>query len=235
MLIIFHDQIDLFSLLTIDEHCWNLQKPKTNASKMEKLKKWSKNDLHKEDWDFSSFSKLPKTMINRIFLWELDRELGSGQGSFLSKKENRDYLAKARKSDCCLEESGKVLKGDKLSTSHQFRINWAATKPDLLAAFSDWLEGSDAPYSAFPSKTRGRPRNQFTLLEKISIHRFQQADYSGGPKFFREEAKDKYRKNLQRINWTLVKREMTRILKDRRDDLKTMERRSGKNWKKLLY
>ena len=198
---------------------------------MEKLKKWPKKDLRKEDWDFSGFSKLPKTTINRIFLWKL----GSDRGSFLSYKENRDYLAKARKSDPCLEESDKSPNGDKLSTSHQFRVNWAATKPDLMSAFSTWLEGSSAPHSAFPCKNRGRPRNQFALPEKISIHRFQQAGYSYGPKFFREEAKDKYRKNLQRINWTLVKREMTRILKDRRNELKTMEHRSGKNWKKLLY
>ena len=45
-------------------------------------------------------------------------------------KENRDYLAKARKSDLCLEESDKSPNGDKLSTSHQLRVNWAATKPD---------------------------------------------------------------------------------------------------------
>ena len=203
----------------------------THALTMEKLKKWSQKDLCKEDWDFSGFAKLPKTTINRVFLWELDRELGSGQGSFLSKKENRDYLAKARKSDSCLEESDKSPNGDKLSTSHQFRVNWAATKPDLMAAFSTWLESSSAPHSAFPSKSRGRPRNQFTLLEKISIHRFQQAGYSGGPKFFREEAKDNYRKNLQRINWTLVKREMAGILKERRNELKSMKRRSGKNGK----
>ena len=203
----------------------------THALTMEKLKKWSQKDLCKEDWDFSGFAKLPKTTINRVFLWELDRELGSGQGSFLSKKENRDYLAKAHKSDPCLEESDKSPNGDKLSTSHQFRVNWAATKPDLMTAFSTWLEGSSAPHSAFPCKNRGRPRNQFTLLEKISIHRFQRAGYSGGPKFFREEAKDNYRKNLQRINWTLVKREMAGILKERRSELKAMKRRSGKNGK----
>ena len=140
---------------------------------MEKLKKWPKKDLCKEDWDFSGFAKLPKTTINRIFLWELDRELGSGQGPFLSKKENRDYLAKARKSDPCLEESDKSPNGDKLTTSHKFRVNWAATKPDLMVAFSTWLDSSSAPHSAFPCKRRGRPRNQFALLEKISIHRFQ--------------------------------------------------------------
>jgi len=122
---------------------------------MEKLKKWSKKDLRKEDWDFSGFAKLAKTTINRIFLWELDRELGSGQGSFLSYWENRDYRAKARKSDPCLEESDKSPNGDKLSTSHQFRVNWAATKPDLMAAFSNWLESSSAPHSAFSCKSRG--------------------------------------------------------------------------------
>jgi hypothetical protein len=202
---------------------------------MNKIKQWSKQDLRKEDWDFSSLSKLPSTTINRVFLWELDRELGSGQGSFLSKKENRDYVSKARKSDAPLEESGKIAKGDGLSTAHQFRVNWAATKPDLMAAFSAWLDSSAAPNTAFPSKTRGRPRNQFTLLEKISIHRFMQAGFSGGPKFFREEATDSYRKKLQRINWTLVKREMTGILKDRRNELKALERRSGRGWEKVLY
>ena len=100
-----------------------------------------------------------------------------------------------------------------------------------MAAFSTWLDSSSAPHSAFPCKSRGRPRNQFTLLEKISIHRFQRAGYSGGPKFFREEAKDNYRKNLQRINWTLVKREMAGILKERRNELKAVKRRSGKNGK----
>ena len=120
---------------------------------MEKLKKWSKKDLRKEDWDFSGFAKLPKATINRIFLWELDLELVSGQGSFLSYRENRDYLAKARKSDPCLEESDKSPNGDKLSTSHQFRVNWAANKPDLMTAFLNWLESSSAPHSAFPCKS----------------------------------------------------------------------------------
>ncbi len=100
-----------------------------------------------------------------------------------------------------------------------------------MTAFSTWLDCRSAPNSTFPCKSRGRPRNQFTLLEKISIHRFQRAGYSGGPKFFRDEAKDNYRNNLQRINWTLVKREMSGILKERRNALKTTKRRSGKNEK----
>ena len=93
----------------------------THALTMEKLKKWSQKDLCKEDWDFSGFAKLPKTTINRVFLWELDRELGSGQGSFLSYRENRDYLAKARKSDPCLEESA----SHPMATNSQFRTSSA--------------------------------------------------------------------------------------------------------------
>ena len=204
-----------------------------------KLKTWSKESLGKADWDFSDLSKLPKTVINRIFLWELDRELGSGQGPFLSNKENRDFVAKAKKSPrkegALTETGGKAARNGGPSTSHTFRVNWAATKPDLMAAFSQWLENNGTPYSTFPTKTRGRPRQQFTLLEKISIHRFQQAGYSGGPRFFREEATDAYRKNLRRINWTLVKREMAGILKERQKELKTIEKKGGKSWKKLLY
>tara|TARA_Y100000588_G_scaffold91385_1_gene98688 strand:- start:5999 stop:6667 length:669 start_codon:yes stop_codon:yes gene_type:complete len=202
---------------------------------MEEQKKWTKKTLRKEDWDFSALAKLPKTAINRVFLWELDRELGSGQGPFTSKAENRAYLAAARKSDPAIEESGKATKGDKLSTIHSFRVNWAATKPDLIREFTAWVDKNSTPFTVFPSKTRGRPRNQFTLLEKISIHRFQQAGYSGGPKFFREEATDNYRKNLQRINWTLVKRELTGVIAARKAELKAIERRSGKKWAKVLY
>ena len=204
-----------------------------------KLKSWDKKNLEKSDWDFSEFSRLPKTAISRIFLWELDRELGSGKGPFLSGKENRDYIIKSKKAirqtDVLLETSGKAATNGGPSTNHSFRVNWAATKPDLIAAFSDWLDHNPTPYNTFPTKTRGRPRRQFTLLEKISIHRFQRAGFSGGPRFFREIATDTYRKSLSRINWTLVKREMALILKERRKELQSMERKSRTNWRKLLY
>ena len=78
---------------SIDELCQCL-------SKMEptKLKSWGKETLKKPDWDFSEFSRLPKTAVSRIFLWELDRELGSEKGPFLSEKANHDYYVKCKKS-----------------------------------------------------------------------------------------------------------------------------------------
>ncbi len=204
-----------------------------------KLKLWGKETLKKPDWDFSEFSRLPKTAISRIFLWELDRELGSEKGSFLSEKANRDYYVKCKKSlrqsDVLLETSGNAANNGGPSTNHSFRVNWAATKPDLIAAFSDWLDHNPTPFSTFPTKTRGRPRRQFTLLEKISIHRFQRAGYSGGPRFFREVAIDSYRKSLRRINWTLVKREMALIIKERQKELKSIEKKTNKDWRKFLY
>ena len=119
---------------------------------------------------------------------------------------------------------------------HVFQINWHCSKQELVDAFTEWLEEEHStPFNTFPTNTRGRPRHQFTLLEKISIHRFHQVGYSGGPKFFRENAKDKYKSGLKRINWTLAQREINQHLKQRTKELARISKESGKDWKKVLY
>ena len=44
-----------------------------------------------------SFKKLPKSAISRVYQWELDRELGSGKGSFASDANNKKWLADVAK------------------------------------------------------------------------------------------------------------------------------------------
>ncbi len=221
------------------------------ASKLN-LKQWTKKTLSKDDWNFSPYKKLPKSALSRVFLWELDRELGSGKNSFNQDTDNRKWLAEvaqgnyedlpvanvAAKSGLNFKtgKAGSAMESGGNSTLHVLQINWHCSQQELVEAFAEWIEENhDTPYTPFPSNTRGRPRHQFTLLEKISIHRFHQAGYSGGPKFFRENAKDKYKSGLRRINWTLAQREVNLHLKRRSKELDRISKAAGKNWKKLLY
>ena len=215
-------------------------------------KDWSLKTLTKDDWDFSGYKKLPKSAITRIYQWELDRELGSGKGPFGKDSKNKKWLTQVTKSKNYTElpnatvtssngTTHKTGRGDALtaggdSTLHVFQINWYCSQQELVDAFSDWLEDHhDTPFTTFPTNSRGRPRHQYTLLEKISIHRFHKVGYSGGPKFFRENKKDAYKRNLKRINWTLAQREINLYLKQRAKELDRISKAAGKNWKKLLY
>ena len=215
-------------------------------------KDWSLKTLTKDDWDFSGYKKLPKSAITRIYQWELDRELGSGKGPFGKDSKNKKWLTQVTKSKNYTElpnatvtssngTTHKTGRGDALtaggdSTLHVFQINWHSSQQELVDAFTEWLEDEhDTPFTTFPTNTRGRPRHQFTLLEKISIHRFHKVGYSGGPKFFRENKKDAYKRNLKRINWTLAQREINLYLKQRAKELARISKAAGKNWKKLLY
>ena len=215
-------------------------------------KDWSEKTLTKDDWNFSAYKKLPKSALSRIYQWELDRELGSGKGPFGKDPKNRWWLAQVAKSKNYTDlpsatvtssngTTHKTSKGGDLtmgngSTLHVFQINWCCSQQELVDSFAEWLgDRHDTPFTTFPTNTRGRPRHQFTLLEKISIHRFHKVGYSGGPKFFRENKKDAYKRNLKRINWTLAQREVNLYLKQRTKELDRISKAAGKNWKKLLY
>ena len=215
-------------------------------------KDWSEKTLTKDDWNFSAYKKLPKSALSRIYQWELDRELGSGKGPFGKDPKNRKWLAQVAKSknytnlpsatvtssNGTTHKTGKdgALTMGNGSTLHVFQINWYCSQQELVDSFAEWLENNHGtPFTTFPTNTRGRPRHQFTLLEKISIHRFHKLGYSGGPKFFRENKKDAYKSNLKRINWTLAQREINLQLKQRANELDRLSKAAGKNWKKLLY
>jgi hypothetical protein len=116
-----------------------------------------------------------------------------------------------------------------------FEINWSSSQQDLVDAFAEWLEDNETPYSTFPTNTRGRPRQQYTLLEKVAIHRFHKVGFSGVPKFFRDNSKNTFKFGLKRINWTVAQREMNVHLKVRSRELARISKEAGKNWKKLLY
>ena len=215
-------------------------------------KKWTINSLTRDDWDFSCYKKLPSSAISRIYLWEMDRDLGSGKGPFAKDPANKKWLASLSKEKThtilpnapVVSSSGtshKTRGGDALAASgsntlHVFQVNWNCSQAELVEAFSDWLEfGHGTPYVTFPTNTRGRPRQQYTMLEKLTIHRFHKVGYSGGPKFFRENKKDAFRRNLKRINWTLAQREMNLHFKHRTKELSRLSKAAGKNWKSLLY
>ena len=216
------------------------------------LKDWSEKSLTTDDWNFSDYTNLPKSAISRVYQWELDRELGSGKGPFGKDAANKKWLANVAKGNyedlpvaTVTNQSGTSFKTGKdggnlcasgACTLHVFQINWHCSQQELVDAFTEWVEENhDTPFTTFPTNTRGRPRHQYTLLEKISIHRFHQVGYSGGPKFFRENAKDKYKAGLKRINWTLAQREINLHLKQRTKELNRISKAAGKDWKKLLY
>ena len=203
-------------------------------------KDWSLKTLTKDDWDFSKYAKLPKPAISRIYQWELDRELGSGKGPFSKDAANKKWLAEAAKNYNPLpsapvvsgsDSTHKTGKGDAVaaggsSTLHVFQINWYCSQQELVEAFSEWLEDNGTAFNTFPTNTRGRPRQQYTLLEKVAIHRFHKVGFSGGPKFFRENSKDAFKFGLKRINWTVAQREMNVHLRVRAKELARISKAS---------
>lgn len=221
------------------------------------LKGWDTKNLKREDWDFSKLTGLPALTLSHIYLWELDRELGSGKGPFLTETDNRSVVDSLKKSSKrngglpSLEVKAKSLKKKGASfaattdctllpgprsTLHVFEIDWRKTKMELMAAFEEWLDTNPTPNQPFYSYySRGLPHRRFTLLEKIAIWRFRQCGFFGKPRFLREVGNGAYERNLHRINWTLTHRELTKALNNRWKELQVIEKAGGKSWQKLLY
>lgn len=64
------------------------------------LKRWERESLRREDWNFSELAKFPEEMIRVGWLFELDRELGSGNPPYhvaweLHEKKKRKAKLKA--------------------------------------------------------------------------------------------------------------------------------------------
>ena len=55
------------------------------------------SSLTRDDWDFSCYKKIPSSAISRIYLWEMDRDLGSGKGPFAKDPANKKWLASLSK------------------------------------------------------------------------------------------------------------------------------------------
>ena len=222
-----------------------------------KLKEWDAQSLDRDDWDFSRLGGLPSLAVNHIYLWELDRELGSSKGSFLSEAGNRAFVASLKKTGQRngtipnVEVKTKSLKkkgasfsatvncnlpAGPQSTLHVFEIDWRQTKKELVASFERWLDKNSTPYHPFHSYySHGLPHRRCTLLEKIAIWRFRQCGFFGKPRFLREVGNGSYERNLHRINWTLTYRELTAALNNRWKELQGIEKAGGKSWQKLLY
>ena len=222
-----------------------------------KLKEWDAKSLKRSDWDFSKLAGLPPLAVSHIYLWELDRELGSGKGPFLDEAANRAFLESLKKSGKrngrlpSVEVKAKSLRkkgasfaasadcglpGGPQSTMHVIEIDWRQTKKELVAAFANWLDDNPTPHQPFYSYySRGLPRQRFTLLEKIAIWRFRQCGFFGKPRFLREVGHGSYARNLHRINSTLTYRELTKALNNRLKELQGFEKAGGKSWQKLLY
>jgi hypothetical protein len=62
-----------------------MKKSKKSGSKQEAvpLRKWTKAELVPEDWDFRRHIKIFKGNLHTVYLFELDRELGSGTESLI--------------------------------------------------------------------------------------------------------------------------------------------------------
>jgi hypothetical protein len=54
------------------------------------LKAWNRENLQQKDWDFSDLKDFPSEHLRLAWLYEIDRELGSGNLSFLVAWENHE-------------------------------------------------------------------------------------------------------------------------------------------------
>ena len=120
------------------------------------LKEWSEKTLSKDDWNFSHFKQLPKSALSKVFLWELDRELGSGKGPFNQDEENKKWLADVSKGHYAnlpvapvTSKKGQTVKTNRTglrltpgggSTLHLFQINWHCSQQELIEAFAGCRE-----------------------------------------------------------------------------------------------
>jgi hypothetical protein len=58
------------------------------------LKVWSRENLQQKDWDFSELKDFPSEHLRLAWLYEIDRELGSVNSSFLVAWENIQLSAR---------------------------------------------------------------------------------------------------------------------------------------------
>ena len=91
----------------------NQRATKSHAVKLPRLRKWTKETLTQRDWDFTTFcdalefatSQLPEieslALVYRAFTWEIERELGSGNGPFdLEKELARPSMRQSSQREC---------------------------------------------------------------------------------------------------------------------------------------
>lgn len=111
------------------------------------LKMWSKQSLRREDWDFSGLKEFPHEMLRVAWLYEADRELGSGNPSYLEawelqelKKRKAKLLADIdgthRLSVQELEALLPVIPPDKSEAEAEASLE-QMLKPDMTIAESD--------------------------------------------------------------------------------------------------
>jgi hypothetical protein len=122
------------------------------------LKVWSQQNLRREDWDFSGLKDFPQEMLRLAWLYEVDRELGSGNSSYFEawktqelKKRKVKLEAHLKSENCladdCLSELAlRALLPEMPPDKHELETEAALEKmlhPDMTIAESDAYREKD--------------------------------------------------------------------------------------------
>ena len=144
--------------------------------------------------------------------WELDRELGSGKEPFLKSAECRKALAAGGKSQkgsaSGIVELGKASgKAMPFEEPHNFLVDWAQPREELMNQFGDWLDTQEKSGRLLRKPALGKPRQPLTMLRKMSIVRLKANGYSLRSATAQFTDKKRFVESLHKINWTMASRE----------------------------
>ena len=142
-----------------------------------RLKAWKKSSLAREDYDFTPLANWPKEALNVGWLWELERELGSGRGPFYpawqkwasheskGKPEaprERPPILRAypleQAARCLDKQDGRHMEAwpdsaitgtfaGRYTRIHALEIDWEKTEKQLVEAFRNWLRHGEHEFS----------------------------------------------------------------------------------------
>jgi hypothetical protein len=171
-----------------------VKKPKKSGGKQKPvpLKKWSKPELVREDWDFTAVSQtVDETGLFYVYMWEMDRELGSGTEPFaLSPRARKSLPRFTSGTRGVLEVPRSEIEGiselleksaptfQTLQTLHAFLIDWSRTERATVDAFRAWLrDESRHPGRKCADPKQGKPSDLRASLWKIGAYRLSMAGY----------------------------------------------------------
>ena len=161
-----------------------------------KFKKWIKSRLKPEDYDFIRCREWPRYLLGRIWLWEIDRELGSRKPAFLACRKCNSYTKQLLKTPSKAHSKkpliqhytfrdllplGKRLYWDGFmegttpwSTIHPIEIDWSATKGKIVDAFRKSLAEFHPPITRRGGSLK-KPAQFLARLTHLAAYRLEKA------------------------------------------------------------
>ena len=201
------------------------------------LRKWKRAELVRDDYIFTAADAIPRDRANHRTLalhWELERELGSGEGPFLCSAYAKKWLLHEKATDTrdtgVLREIplSEIEDRWRVSPPHSLRaflFDLTLTERQIVEQFRRWLKTGTLLDEYFPRGTR-REFDPLATLRKLGVYRLRSA---GCPA--KEVAA--LLRNTQKLppNWARDAREAREAILERRRTMQEEAKAHGTDWR----